>query len=645
MNTIFKKDKINNITKVYLLVYCVVLLLYNLTNQPMAWGEFDDYTLPVASILNDGNCTINSSDVDYYKELFPELSSQIEEYSLSGYEAKNGSGELTWYYPTYAIICLPMVVLFRMLGISSWYAFPFVNIMMLMILLGIIYKYCKTDSKKKLLVILAFSINPIIFYLPWLMAEVTIYVFMALSMVCWYNGWNKRAAVFLSLAGTLNVTAMSVGFLLIFDYFINLYKSKECEEDWLNFIKKNVLDVIEYGSCYIIGIIPMIYNWYNTGNINLTASYSSFTVGKESILQRFMAYLFDLNYGLLPYYIIILILSLVFLFISIRKKHLRYIELFFGFILNVFCYSVMVHINCGGSGIGRYNSWGVVTLLAAVVFYFDELTEITKIKRIMYGLIGIHYCMVLCILFRYGPYGANNTWGEAWMPIARYVLDYAPFLYNPLGSTFYANTNNIIGGYDYDTPVIYCTRSGDVRKILATQDDIDELKNQLVCVTPDDDIWFKEKIWQLSKKERYISIPLSRKIYKCANYKLGTEIYFDKEKSNSDQYIINGIYDAEEWGAWSDSKIFMTLVFDDKMKKTYQGTVKCGVYDGKQKVVVYVNDNIVFDNIVTENDGGFCFEFECDGVANISIEMPNAKECSDGRIIALSIGSMIFEGR
>ena len=38
-------------------------------------------------------------------------------------------------------------------------------------------------------------------------------------MVFWYNGWYRRAAVAISVAGTLNVTILSVGFVMIAEYF------------------------------------------------------------------------------------------------------------------------------------------------------------------------------------------------------------------------------------------------------------------------------------------------------------------------------------------------------------------------------------------------------------------------------------------
>ena len=119
------------------------------------------------------------------------------------------------------------------------------------------------------------SINPVMFYYCWPSGEVLIYSFLAIGIVFWYNKWYKLAAVFVSLAGTLNVTIMSIGIIMIVEYMISLLKKKSEKIEWKEFIKNNFFRVIQYGSCYIIGLVPMAYFYYNTGYINLTSSYEN----------------------------------------------------------------------------------------------------------------------------------------------------------------------------------------------------------------------------------------------------------------------------------------------------------------------------------------------------------------------------------
>ena len=122
------------------------------------------------------------------------------------------------------------------------------------------------------------------------------------------------------------------------------------------------------GSCYIVGVIPLFYNIYNVAHINLTASYSGFIHGKESIISRFWSYLFDLNYGILPYFCPVFVLAIFLVFSAILNGHKKYLQWIFAFFLNTFLYSIMVHINSGMSGIARYNSWGVA-ILCVLIFW------------------------------------------------------------------------------------------------------------------------------------------------------------------------------------------------------------------------------------------------------------------------------------
>ena len=279
---------VKKIIKAYLILYLIVLFLYDFTNSIMAWGEPDDYVLPIASILNDHNFSINESDVEYCYKLFPELRDTISNcYSLSGYMSRDGKGELTWYYPTYAIINIPFVMILKLMGIKTIYSFPLTNIALTMILLCVINKYLQADDYKKLIAILVFSINPVILYFPWTSAEAMIYAFLAMAMVFWYNNWHKRAALFLAIAGTLNPTVLAIGFLLIAEYFIVQIKNVSELVGVTEKVRCIISKMFSFGLCFIPGIIPMIYFFYNTGYINLTASYSSFTNGNSTgCMQR-----------------------------------------------------------------------------------------------------------------------------------------------------------------------------------------------------------------------------------------------------------------------------------------------------------------------------------------------------------------------
>lgn len=510
-NTI-KGANIKKIICIYILAYFIVAGMYCGINGSWPVGEWDDYTYPTVTLLTHHQISIYESDLPQIKEYFPEWADSIDAVGinhLSGRYTRNG-GTLAYYFPIYALTCIPMICLLKFLGLPAIYAFTFTNLFAIMTVLLIIFQYLQTDDKIKLILIILLSANPIMFYFCWASGETVIYSFLAIGLICWYNKWYKRAAVFISIAGGLNTTIMSIGIIMIAEYMIQLLQKKPKDVSWINFIKKNILDVIGYGMCYSFGLIPMIYFYYNTGYINLTASYEGFLTGKETTFQRNIAYLFDLNFGIFPYFPIVLLMGIFLLVNACIYKHWRYIEWFGAFILNMVLYSIMVHINCGMAGIARYNSWGVLTLIFAVCLFSSEIIDKEKLQTILRTGLWCNIVMLFLIIYQYGPTGANKTSYVYWTPIAKYVIDKYPSAYNPLHSTFNSRTTHQDGGYGYETPIVYVSDDGYVRKILASKKDTDNLKNILYSET--DNEWLNEKIDRLEEKEIYISVSSKYKI-------------------------------------------------------------------------------------------------------------------------------------
>lgn len=638
------KSNLNFIMKAYMITYCILMLVYCLINGPVAWGEYDDYTLPAVSIMREFNFGIDEQDILAYKEIFPEWATDIDNYSLSGYTTRGGSGEMAWYFPTYGIVCIPFILLLRFLKLPASYAFPIANIAFIFILLIMIYKCLNVNEAKKFAIIIALSINPIIFYLGWTSAEPLIFSLLGIAILCWYNGWYKRAAFFLSIAGTLNPTIMVIGIIMIFEYLTKLFMGRDKNISFIQFIRSKLVNIISYGSCYIVGIIPLIYNYYNTGYINLTASYDNFTRATESTFSRFIAYLFDLNYGFLPYYGLILILSLVLLLGAIIKKCWNYMKYMLAFFLNVYLYSMMVHINCGMSGMARYSTWASVILLLAVILFLDEIFNQKMLILFSRGFIASGICIVGIIIFKYGPCRASNlSW--YFTPIATYILDKAPGLYNPLHSTFNARTNGLDGGYWYDTPIIYTNVEGEVKKILATAKDKETLLNRYSVITGDEQ-WFCDQVYALSEEEKYISVPAQYCIMKCMDYNLGENICFGKEGYNADNYAVAGLSEAESWGSWTDGhECKMLMRINDSKYERIHGHIEAGVYNESQHVIIYVNGDVVYDDIYTGNNLDFYFT-NPHGICSINIELPDAinELAADGRNLGLSIGHMSLIG-
>lgn len=135
----------------------------------------------------------------------------------------------------------------------------------------------------------------------------------------------------------------------------------------------------------------------------------------------------------------------------------------------------MIHINSGMSGIARYNTWVSAIFIFAVCLFMEEILKKRRLIQTAYTLAAAGICFTGLVVFRYGLYCASDTNYTYMTPVAEFILDKFPDLYNPLHSTFNSRTNHVDGGYYYETPIVYFAEDGYVRKILASEKDKDEL--------------------------------------------------------------------------------------------------------------------------------------------------------------------------
>jgi len=642
-----KQSMFRKLSCVYLIIFAVVFFAINSINVPYPIGEWDDYSLPVASLLTDGNFEISENDIAAYKELFPTWANAIDTRSLTGFFTADGE-EITWYFPVYSIFCVPFVIFLHILGQPTEYAFLFANITAFMLSLLTVYRCLRVSEQKKMLLILLLSINPIVFYFSWPSAETVIYSLIVIGMVFWHNECYKQSAIAIAVAGMLNPTILSIGIVMIAQYFICFFRAKDKNTDIIPYVRKNFYKPLQYGICFIPGLIPFIYTFALTGHFYLGLAVGGYANGPELIPARFAAYLFDINYGMFPYFSAVLILGIILFPAAIVKRHGQYISLMFMFLLTVLVYSIMYHIDCGMSGIARYNAWSSVVLLFAVCIYFDEIVIKKASRKIVHISMLVGVVLSGLLLRNYGFVLAKNTPYIYMTPLAKFVLDKAPALYNPLHSTFNSRVNHIDGGYIYETPIAYIAEDGYVRKILATKDDAKELLDNFLMEGSND--WFHKEVEGLTEKESYISVPADYKLKKCVKYELNTPLLFDTEHFNVADDMITGLSFCEDWGTWTDGKEAIMDWHTDSNAEFLHGTIVYRPFDGGQNVKIYANGDLVYDMFAT--GAPIEFDFKNPGVnipVHLKIELPDAvpRQLPNGDNRALSIGlqSIIFTER
>lgn len=590
---------------IYLIFWSSLALIVILSCMPHPTGEWDDYSLVTASIINDQNVSISKDDVEFAKQFFPDLKGGYDNgYFLSGFKTRNGD-EMAWYFCTYSVACVPIAVLLSILNLNPSYCFYITNLITMILALYLCIKEYQGNIKNKLFLILLLSLNPIFFYMTWISAEVFIYALLIIAMLWWCEKRYKRSAIAISLAATLNPTILFVGIIMIIDFIFNTLKKYNIKtmKDVFISIMKEKSNIILYGSCYIISIIPFIYNYYETGYINLTAATFTTHESKVMIIKRFIAYVLDWNFGLLPYYNFFLILSFFLIIIAVLKKCWKFNLMLIAFYGTIFGYSIMIHINSGMSGIARYNAWSSVILIFAVITYMDTLL-IQKVYKTISSIciIVTLLCSSLIILI-YGPLEANNTSHIYMTPIASYVLDNFPNLYSPLHSTFNSRITHIDGGYSYTLPLVYKDDKGNIRKILIDPLSTNKFKTMCYGETYKDQEWLDHKLIKINKEE-YITVPLTYKLIMANKLNENQTITFSGNNRNCEDYVNKGISGNEGSFAWTSGKEMNLDFIINNYEPNSNYNLECnifGVYNGKQSIVVYQNDHDIYNNILTNN--------------------------------------------
>lgn len=309
-----------------------------------------------------------------------------------------------------------------------------------------------------------------------------------------------------------------------------------------------------------------------------------------------MAYIFDWNFGILPYYNFLFLLSLGLLVLAIIKKVWKYVGMmaaFYGIILG---YSIMPHINSGMSGIARYNVWSSVILIFGVISYYDVLILHKVIRVISKTVVIFTVFLFSLILYNYGPLEAYKVDYKTMTPIASFVLEYFPEFYSPLYSTFNSRIESVDGGYSYTLPIAYHDKNGNVRKVLLDTTSAEHLKTTYFGETEKDWKWFEQKISGITKEE-YISIPVHYKIFEADQLGLNQTIFFSGEKRNCESYIKCGISGNEDSWAWTDGKKMLLYFTIKDYNPRINYSLECniaGVYGGTQSVKVFEHDTAIY---------------------------------------------------
>lgn len=480
-----------------LFVFLTVFMIFYVVKKESIYSEPDSYILPAISIQYGGGILITQEDIDKAREDFPDLYQDVytyEDLRTSKLLKMDEEHWMSFYFPTYALLSLPIKLLLQVFQLNQSKAFVITNVIFNIFALYYFFTVYKRKSgffSASLWTLLLLA-NPILLYYRFISAECTLFSLMLMSMVLWSENKYKKSALLISAASTMNPTAMGVGIFLFIDYALSYLKDNKGNL----FQKNNMLDMFKLICCYVPSLIPFFVNYHYLGVFYPSSNLAT----AEGLFTRFLAYIFDLNLGLASISILLILLFVASLIYSIYKKEWKLFIQSGSVLFTILLFSITYHINSGMLNCARYVMW---IFPAFIVVIANTMNLVFQKRKVIH-----HAILLLCIAFQCILLAYNGFYGpREFNKFSKLILNNYPSLYiNVYPSTFNCRVNNIDGAYTIDDVVIYVNeKNGEVRKILYFNDErnYDSLLNKIGSSEDEDLSKLKEKIKSFDKRKFY----------------------------------------------------------------------------------------------------------------------------------------------
>ncbi len=572
-----------NSVRIFMIVFGVWSILTTTMKNPY-YFEIDSYVLPIVSLQHRGSIIIEQQDIDQAKIDFPDLYFGINNYDdlrLSKLNKIDNDHWISFYFPVYAMVCLPVKLLLNLFYLNQQQAFTMTNAIVLLIALYYLIKNYRENEHEGLLCAIMMLCSPIWYYIQYIGAEPVMFSSAIFAYLLWRKKKYKTAALIISITSMTNPAFMGIGIVMFLEYLFSSYRRERhfCKnKSWWK-------ETLKVCACYIPSLMPFAFNLVTIGMLNPTVQ-EMFDGCFDPVWRRFLAYIFDLNLGIASISVLILILFFAAIVYSIVKKKTIMIFSWISVLFTMFAFSFMPHINCGMYMCARYVLWiypGVVFTICD--FLFDVCKKDRRISKL-----SIVFCCASYIFF----YGINGNYDFAdFNNISKFILNHNPSAYvNCCDSTFNTRANHRYdGGYKLDTISIYTdSETEEVRKILVynSAETRKKLFNILVSKQDNNFDYLKQELDKKKSNELcYVNIGRNSEIQ--YTLKFTTKLYDWMEnffyecdiKTDTDTFvdIVNG-YIARDESMYK--QIYEMISFKDASREDFVHKLFIAAYSNDQ---------------------------------------------------------------
>ena len=180
-----------------MIVFGVWSILTTTMKNPY-YFEIDSYVLPIVSLQHRGSIIIEQQDIDQAKIDFPDLYFGINNYDdlrLSKLNKIDNDHWISFYFPVYAMVCLPVKLLLNLFYLNQQQAFTMTNAIVLLIALYYLIKNYRENEHEGLLCAIMMLCSPIWYYIQYIGAEPVMFSSAIFAYLLWRKKNYKTAAL------------------------------------------------------------------------------------------------------------------------------------------------------------------------------------------------------------------------------------------------------------------------------------------------------------------------------------------------------------------------------------------------------------------------------------------------------------------
>lgn len=421
------------------LLVAVGFVAYFLFTPAVLIGDGHQYYITLQAWQEHGTPDIRESDIRHTAAMLQRegISTENLHPALELATAKNGRA-FYWHFWFYPLVALPVKLLLHLAHGNESAAFQVTNALLFMFALGVVLFRGRTPLPWRLAFAGLTAVSPVLGYLRWPHTEVFTWAGVVISLTLLSSrcyGWAALAAA---------CAAMQNPPLTLLALYVVAVSLRERDRQ----------PKLQAAAGALPALLPPLFSYLYFGVPNLIAAHGFSTPHMVS-LARTWSFLADLNQGMLPYVPVLLLLAAPALGAALVRRSLAGVGFAAMLLVIILAAETTPNWNSGCAGMMRYGVW-VLPLMAWLVV--EYLPPVRAVRRLVAAGVLVHGA----IAWQYQ--GRCDYLTQS--PLALFVLNHAPALYNPDIEIFCER--QLHGGCDFRKafPMGFVRQDGTVAKLL-----------------------------------------------------------------------------------------------------------------------------------------------------------------------------------